>query len=194
MTVQRGDSAQPFAHPGYVSGDYFPPPFSRITLATGVAAATFVAYPVFVPVDTPISALGIYCSAFVASAKMMLGLYSNVAHRPGALLVAIAAELDLTAANGWKEGAVSFTLLAGQIYWLVAHTSGVAASYSCVNNAAGVMNPLLPSNQAIASNSNASVGALAAATAYVTNTLLPTAPALAPTVATNIPIPMIKVA
>jgi hypothetical protein len=142
MGINRGDQALGFVHPGYGSGEYFPPPFTRQTQAAMVASAQFVAYPFFVPHDLTVSALSIYLATIGAGSKLMLGIYSNVSRKPGTLLGQISAEFDLSATTGMRDGTLSLALLQGVSYWICAQTNGSASTVGCSNNAAGLHNPL----------------------------------------------------
>jgi hypothetical protein len=197
MTTARGDVGAPYVHPGFGSADYIAMPFTRSTQATMVASAQFVAYPFYLPHDLSISALSIYLATIGAGSKLMLGIYSNVSRKPGALLTQITAEFDLSATTGIRDGALSanYALFEGVVYWLCAQTNGSSSTVSCNNNASGLHNPLLPMTAGLQASSNAGAGALAVANTYVTNTMPSTAPgSLIPSGGTNLPLPLLKVA
>ena len=88
------------------------------TVAT--AADRFDFYPL-IPLanDLTLSALALYVTTGVASAKSRLGIYADNGGKPdGGALICDSGELDCATSSTGREGAVSVTLQKGKRYWL----------------------------------------------------------------------------
>lgn len=117
ITVRAGNAA---AYPGS-SGNYYLNLVTTGTLSTiATAADRFDFYPL-IPLanDLTISALALYVTTGVASAKSRLGIYADNGGKPdGGALICDSGELDCATSATGREGAVSVTLQKGKRYWL----------------------------------------------------------------------------
>lgn len=103
------------------SGTYYLNLVTTGTLATiATAVDRFDFYPL-IPLanDLTISALALYVTTGVASAKSRLGIYADNGGKPdGGALICDSGELDCATSSTGREGAVSVTLEKGKRYWL----------------------------------------------------------------------------
>ena len=119
------------SHAGYSSGLYYPAQRSTTAVTTAVVADTLYACPIFIAQRVTLSGLGIRNNTGAASTAVKLGLYNNVAGRPGTLLAA-GGSVSTTVSGGDSFSAFgsNYTVPPG-IYWIASIFNG-APSPSCM--------------------------------------------------------------
>lgn len=118
-------------HPGFVSGLYYGAQRGGTVGGTTITANLHYAIPVFLPRDVVIQSILCRVSTGLAGNGLM-GIYSNINGRPGALLAGSAA-IDTTTASD-KAGAISgnYTASAGW-YWFTSLFSSAAGLNTITN-------------------------------------------------------------